>query len=107
MATTVATYTNLPGMMGGPLSMRTSGQSRFALPDLQGHVRQLTDSTQAVTDTLTTDAWGGQKATSGSTVNPYKAFGQGGYFTDTRSRLYVRARELSVKRRPEVAYDSC
>jgi len=96
MPTTVANYTNLPGTMGGPLSLRRSGQSRFALPDLQGNVRQLTDSTQTVTDTLTTDAFGVQKASSGSTVNPYKAFGGWGYFTDTPSRLYVRLRHLRV-----------
>jgi len=96
MPTTVASYTNLPGTMGGPLSLRRSGQSRFALPDLQGNVRQLTDGTQTVTDTLTTDAFGVQKASSGSTVNPYKAFGGWGYFTDTPSRLYVRRRHLRV-----------
>jgi|SRR5579871_462627 len=96
MPTTVATYTNLPGTIGGPLSLRRSGQSRFALPDLQGNVRQLTDSAQTVTDTLTTDAFGVQKASTGSTVNPYKAFGGWGYFTDTPSRLYVRRRHLRV-----------
>jgi len=91
MPTTTAVYTNLPGSLGGPISQRRSGQTRFALPDLQGHARQLTDSTGAVTDTLTADAWGVQKASTGSTVKPYQAFGQWGYFTDTPSRLHVAA----------------
>src|SRR2546429_9104086 len=96
MPTTVANYTNLPRTLGGPLSLRRAGQSRFVLPDMQGNVRQLADSSQTVTDTLTTDAWGVEKASTGSTVNPFKAFGQWGYYQDASTRQYVRARHLHV-----------
>ena len=95
MPTTTVSYTNIPGRLGGPLSFHRYGQSKFILPDFQGHARQLTDSTGAVTDTFTPDAWGVQKAATGNTVNPFKAFGKWGYFTDTPTRHYARARELA------------
>ncbi len=94
MPATTATYTTLPGTLGGPLSQRRSGQSRFYLPDHQGNMRQLTDAPGSTTDLLLTDAWGMQIASSGTTVNPFKALGQWGYFSDRSNYLYVRARYL-------------
>ncbi len=94
MPATVATYTTLPGTLGGPLSQRRSGQSRFFLPDHQGNTRQLTDSDASPTDTLLTDAWGVEVTSSGTTATPFKAFGQWGYYRDTSLRSYVRARYL-------------
>ena len=80
MPSTVANYTNLPGTLGGPLSQRRSGQSRFYLPDHQGNTRHLTNAAESVTDTLLTDAWGVQIESSGATVNPFQAFGKWGDF---------------------------
>lgn len=91
-----AQYTDLPGVWGSKFSLHRSGGSAFYVPDMQGNSRVLTDATGAVTDTLTTDAWGVEVAVSGSTVNPYGAFGQFGYERDAASRLYVRARHLRV-----------
>jgi YD repeat-containing protein len=73
---TQAVYADLPGIWGAKFSLRRSGASHFCLPDHQGNSRQLADSSQAVTDTLLTDAWGVHVATAGSTANPFEAFGQ-------------------------------
>jgi RHS repeat-associated protein len=94
MPTTVASYTVRPGSLSGPVSMRWGGVSSFYVPDMQGTTRQLTDSSQTVTDTLVTDAWGREVASAGTTVNSYKAFGQWGYYKDAANRQYVRARHL-------------
>ncbi len=96
MPTTTATYTTLPGTLGGPLSQRRSGQSRFYVPDHQGNTRLLTNTAESSTDTLLTDAWGVEIASSGTTVNSFKAFGKWGYFVDSAHRTYVRARHLKL-----------
>ncbi len=93
---TVAQHTDLPGMWGGKYAQRRSGASRFYVPDFQGNTRALLDASQAATDTLITDAWGVELARTGTIEDPFKAFGQWGYFRDTASRLYVRARHLRV-----------
>lgn len=96
---TTSTYTTLPGTISGPLSQRRSGQSRFYLPDHQGNTRLLTDVAASPTDTMTTDAWGVERASTGLTVNPFKAFGKWGYFRDSGARHYIRARSYA----PEMA----
>ncbi len=97
MPATVATYTTLPGTLGGPLSQRRSGQSRFYLPDHQGNTRQLTNAAESTTDTLLADAWGVEIASSGTSVNSFRSFGQWGYYRDSALRVYVRRRSLGVK----------
>jgi RHS repeat-associated protein len=94
MPTTTASYTVRPGSLSGPISMRRGGVSSFYVRDMQGTTRQLTDASQNVTDTLVTDAWGWEVASTGTTVNPYKSFGQWGYYKDAANRQYVRARHL-------------
>jgi RHS repeat-associated protein len=94
MPNTVASYTVRPGALSGPISMRRGGVSSFYIPDMQGTTRQLTDASQNVTDTLVTDAWGREVASTGTTVNPYKSFGKWGYYRDAANRQYVRARHL-------------
>ncbi|MEI7742748.1 MAG: RHS repeat-associated core domain-containing protein [Chloroflexota bacterium] len=93
---TVAQHTDLPGMWGGKYAQRRSGASRFYVSDFQGNTRVLLDAAAAVADTLTTDAWGVELARTGATVDPFMAHGQWGYWRDTASRLYVRARHLRV-----------
>jgi hypothetical protein len=88
----VAQYTDPPGECSRKFSQRRAGASAFYVPDHQGNSRVLTNAAGAVTDTLTTDAWGVEVAATGATVNPYRAFGQWGYERDAASRLYVRAR---------------
>ncbi len=89
-------YTNLPSIWGGKFGVHQSGGSSFYLPDFQGHTRQLTNISQAVTDTLLLDAWGREIASTGTTVNPFRAFGQWGYYRDLATRLYVQARHYDV-----------
>lgn len=84
----------MPGIWGGKFSVRQSGGSSFYVPDFQGTTLQLANISQAVTDTLLCDAWGREIASTGTTVNPFKPFGQWGYVRDTSSRIYVRARHL-------------
>ena len=90
----VAQYADLPGIWGSKFSLRRSGASAFYVPDHQGNARALTNAAQAVTDTLTTDAWGVVLAATGATVNPYKAYAESGYYLDAPDREYVRLRDL-------------
>ena len=91
-----AQYTDPPGIWGSKFSLHRSGGSAFYVPDMQGNSRVLTDATGAVTDTLLSNAWGVEVASTGTTANPYRAFGAWGYERDAASRLYVRARHLRV-----------
>ena len=61
--------------------------------DALGSTRQLTDASQNVSDTYTYDAFGNQRATSGSSVNPFRYVGQLGYYYDPDTgTMNVRAR---------------
>lgn len=61
--------------------------------DAQGTTRTLTDSSQTATDTYVHDAFGNQRASSGSTVNPFRYAGEKGYYRDADSgTMNVRAR---------------
>ena len=88
-----AVYTQEPGLYGNLISQRRSGVSHFYHFDARGDTRNLTDSTENVTDSATYDAWGNSVASSGSTVTPYRFIGRQGYQTDTATgQVYVRAR---------------
>lgn len=81
------------GIYGDLLSVRRGGQSRFYHYDGLGSTVQLTDASQSVTDTYVYQAFGEEKASSGTTVNPYRYVGQLGNQTNHESGLdYLRAR---------------
>jgi len=57
------------------------------LQDGQGSTRQLINSSATVTDSYTNDAYGNSIASSGSSTNPMKWNGSGGYYSDAESGL--------------------
>lgn len=82
--------------VGSLLSVRRNGVSHFYHYDGLGSTVQLTDVNQQVTDTYVYQAFGEEKAISGTTVNPYRFGGKVGYYKETNlTQHYVRARHYS------------
>jgi len=82
---TVATYTAHDGM----LSQRRSSTTTWYLPDAHGSSRQLSNSSQSITDTYHFSAFGNTIASSGSTTNPFLYAGAHNYYKDTETVLYA------------------
>ena len=60
--------------------------------DAQGTTRMLTDSGQTATDSYVHDAFGNQRASSGSTANPLRYVREKGYYRDADgATMNVRA----------------
>jgi hypothetical protein len=79
-ANVLVRYTTINSSYCGPLLhlRRASGSlSRFPMYDLTGSVRGPVDATGAVTDTYTLEAFGKQRASTGTTPNPYRFGGAG------------------------------
>ncbi|MCA9179348.1 MAG: RHS repeat-associated core domain-containing protein [Planctomycetales bacterium] len=92
----VTTYTHQPGLYGKVLSQNRNGVNSYYHYDGQGNVRQLTDSSGAVTDEMTYTAFGEVVEKTGTTVNPWGYKGAMGYYANPGTDdLYVRARTLS------------
>jgi RHS repeat-associated protein len=90
---TVVQYTLSEELFGNLVSQRRSGTSSFYHFDGLGSADRLTDANQAVTDSYTYLAFGEEKASSGSTTNPFRYVGQVGYYRDGQTPLlYLRAR---------------
>ena len=68
--------------------------------DALGSTRELTDSSETVTDTFLYDAWGNEVSRTGTTVIPFTWNGMWGYYWDADTGTFqVRARPLE----PEIA----
>jgi RHS repeat-associated protein len=61
---------------GELLAQTRNGITSYYLADGQGSVRLLTNSSGAITDSYTYDAFGNTQSSTGSTVNPYRYTGQ-------------------------------
>jgi RHS repeat-associated protein len=61
---------------GEVLAQTRSGTTSYYLADGQGSVRLLTNSSGAITDSYTYDAFGNLQSSSGSTINSYRYTGQ-------------------------------
>lgn len=88
--TVQARYTTAAGSYYAPLLhlWRVTGSlSRFPMYDLTGSARGLLDAAGAVTDTQTLEAFGKQRASAGTTPNPYR-FGRA-WATSTASPASV------------------
>jgi RHS repeat-associated protein len=68
--------------------VRGTGASYYQYDGL-GSTRQLTDASQAVTDTTSYDAWGNVLSSSGTTANPFKYVGSLGYYADADNGLML------------------
>jgi len=83
--TTTATYTN----EGGAISQKRGSTTNWYNFEAIGTTRQLTDSSQVVSDTYSFDAWGNGLSSSGSTANSLKYVGKQNYYTDAQSGLMM------------------
>jgi len=93
--TTVAQYTGSLDTYGPIVSQRRSSTSRFFHPSVLGTIETLTGADGSTTDTYVLGAWGVQRASTGSTVNPFRYIGALGYYTEPDLGVhYVRARWL-------------
>lgn len=75
------------------ISQERSGNISYYLTDGHGSVRQLTDSTGAVTDTYVYDAWGNLIESTGTTENSYLYCGE--QLDSTTGLYYLRARYMN------------
>jgi RHS repeat-associated protein len=93
---TQAVYTVEPDLYGRVVSQRRGSAHSFYHFDGLGSARALTNSSETVTDTNMYDAWGVNRASSGTTVNPFNYVGEVGYYyvmelgsIAAHERLYV------------------
>jgi RHS repeat-associated protein len=93
--TLVAHYTDWPEIWGGLVSQRRGATSSFYRFDLTKSTRALMSSSGGDTDSYIYHAFGEEEAT-GISTNPFRYVGQLGYYRDSASKLYVRARNLAV-----------
>ena len=75
------------------ISQERSGNISYYLTDGHGSVRQLADSTGAVTDTYVYDAWGNLISSTGTTENSYLYCGE--QLDSTTGLYYLRARYMN------------
>ena len=93
---TTAVYTSEPDEFGSLISQRRGNVTSTYQYDALGSTRELTDSTETVTDSYTYTAFGESVATSGTTMNPFQYVGELGYYFDTETDdYYIRARVYS------------
>jgi len=79
---TQAVYTSSVGAYGDTVSQRRSNATHYHHPDHLGTIWNLSDSSQATSDSYVFDAWGNQLASTGSTVNPFRYVGRLGYYAE-------------------------
>ena len=75
------------------ISQERNGTISYYLTDGHGSVRQLADSTGAVTDTYVYDAWGNLISSTGNTENSYLYCGE--QLDSTTGLYYLRARYMN------------
>ena len=93
--TVQARYTTAAGSYYAPLLhiwRVTDSLSRFPMYDLTGSVRGLLDAAGGVTDTYTLEAFGKQRASAGTTPNPYRCGGAWGYINGVSGLQQLGAR---------------
>ena len=95
---TQAVYTVEPEPFGRVISQRRGTTSSYYHYDGLGSTRALTNSSETVTDTNMYDAWGVNRASTGTTVNPFEYVGEFGWYNDTDAMgYYVRRRTYLPK----------
>ena len=93
MATT--SYTTIDGEI---ISENRGGVERDYMPDPLGSTLALLDNTQTKTDTFTYWPYGQVKTRTGTTVTPFQYIGTRGYYQDSSTKSYVRARYLDTQK---------
>src|SRR5579872_4997763 len=83
---------------GEVLSENRGGTIRDYVPDPLGSTVALLDNTQAQQSTFSYWPYGEVKTSSGPTSTPFQFVGTRGYFRDSASKEYVRARYLDTQK---------
>jgi RHS repeat-associated protein len=91
----VVNYTTLDGEI---IYENRNGVERDYVNDPQGNVVALLDNTQTKTDTFNYWPYGEVKSRTGTTATPFQFIGSQGYYRDSASKTYVRARYLDVQK---------
>jgi RHS repeat-associated protein len=90
---TTMSYVQAPGVWGGLIRQQAAQAHQYFGFDFQGSTRMLVNPSGMVVNTYDYKAFG-EELQSGSSVSSYRYGGAWGYYRDTASRLYVRARHL-------------
>lgn len=93
-----AHYSTHLDTFGPVFSQRRSGTTSYYNYDVMNSIVSLWDWNHTKTDAYVLGAFGNELQVTGSTVNPMRYDGMWGYYRDTASRLYVRARHLDTVR---------
>lgn len=83
---------------GEVIAEKRNGVRKLYVPDPLGSTVALLDSTQAQTDTFSYWPYGEDAGRTGSTPTPFRYVGTLGYYRDSSTRDYVRARFLDVQK---------
>src|SRR5712691_249860 len=87
-------YTTVNGEV---IAEKRGGVRSLYVPDPLGSTVSLLNNTQAQTDTFSYWPYGEVRTRTGTTATPLQFVGTQGYFRDSASRTYVRARTLNTQ----------
>jgi len=90
-----ARYTVIDGEV---MAEKRGGVRSLYVPDPLGSTVALLDNTQAQTDTFSYWPYGENNVRTGTTPTPFQFVGTAGYYRDSNSRTYVRARTLDTQK---------
>jgi RHS repeat-associated protein len=90
-----ARYTTVNGEV---IAEKRGGVRSLYVPDPLGSTVALLDNTQAQTDTFAYWPYGEIRTRTGTTATPLQFVGTQGYYKDSSSRTYVRARTLDTQK---------
>ena len=86
-------YTVIDGEI---IAEKRNGVRKQYVPDPLGSTVAMLDNTQTQTDTFSYWPYGEVASRTGTTPTPFQYVGTKGYYTDSTSRTYVRARTLNT-----------
>lgn len=83
---------------GRVIAENRDGVRKRYVSDSQGSTVALLDNTQSKTDTFEYWPYGEEKSRTGTTPTPFRFGGTHGYYRDSASKTYVRARHLDTEK---------
>ena len=83
---------------GEVLAEKRNGVRSLYVPDPLGSTVALLTNTQTPTDTFSYWPYGEERTRTGTTSTPFRFLGSRGYYRDSDSRTYVRARILNTQK---------
>src|SRR6476660_2701900 len=87
-------YTTVNGEV---IAEKRSGARRLYVPDPLGSTVALLDNTQTQTDTFSYWPYGEERPRTGTTPTPFRFVGTAGYYRDSATKTYVRARHFDAR----------